>query len=87
MFTRSFYALRSLKHSSVKLSVFFALLGYAHVKAASKILVKLTKGVYFINILQADFAQVDPKSAKKADGLTVFLHFWDLHAQKLLEER
>jgi len=44
-------------------------------------------GVNFINVIQADFAQVEPESAKKNDGLTVFLSFWDLRAKNLLAER
>ena len=41
---------------------------------------KLTTGVNFINFLQADFMCADPKSAKKADSLTVFLHFPNMRA-------
>ena len=36
-------------------------------------LMKLTTGVNFINILQAAFAHADPKSVKNTDNLTVFL--------------
>ena len=43
VFTRSFYTLRSRKHKKLlDLTVFFVLLGSAHVKAARKMLVKLT---------------------------------------------
>ena len=43
MFMSSFYARRSQKHKELlDLSVFFALLGSVHVKAARKMLVKLT---------------------------------------------
>jgi len=35
-------------------------------------LVKLTPGVNFINVLQAPFMRLDPESAKNTDGLTVF---------------
>ncbi len=35
-------------------------------------LMKLTLGVNFINVLQAAFTLVDPKSRKKPDNLTVF---------------
>jgi hypothetical protein len=46
-----------------------------------------TPGDNLINIQQAAFAHPDPESAKKTENLTVFfLHFWDLHAQKLLDE-
>jgi len=37
-----------------------------------KILVKLTTGIDFINILCAAFTLVDSKSAKNTDGLTAF---------------
>jgi len=47
-------------------------LGYAGVKAARKMLVKLTPGVNFINIQRIAFTLVDPKSVKKIDNLTVF---------------
>jgi len=45
-------------------------------KAASKMLVKLTPGINFTNILQA--VSTDPKSAIKTDGLIVFLRSWNL---------
>ncbi len=35
-------------------------------------LMKLTPGVNFINILRAAFLSADPESAKKTDNLTVF---------------
>ena len=41
-------------------------------KAACLMMVKLTPGVNFINVQQAPFMLVDPKSAKNIDGLTVF---------------
>ncbi len=44
-----------------------------------KRLVKLTPGVNFVNILNAAFTQADPNSAKKTDGLTVFLRLWDMY--------
>jgi len=37
-------------------------------------------GVNFINVLQAAFAPVDPKSVKDIDDLTKFLCFWELLA-------
>jgi len=44
--TSSFYAWRSQKHKKIdNLTVFLALLGSAHVKAASRMLMKLTPGV------------------------------------------
>jgi len=45
LFKYRFYASRSQKRKeTVKLSVFFSLLGSAHTKAAHKMLVKLTPG-------------------------------------------
>jgi len=40
--------------------------------AVHKMLVKLSTGVDFTNILCPAFTQTDLKSAKKTDGLTVF---------------
>jgi len=40
------------------------LLGSAGIKAARKMLVKLTTGVNFIDVLRAAFMPVDPESAK-----------------------
>jgi len=70
MFTSSFYKSRSqrqLIHQCL-----FALLVSLLVKAASKMLVKLTLGLNFINILQAAFMHADSKSAEKAVKLSVF---------------
>jgi len=53
-------------------SVFFVILGSALVKSACRMLMKLTPGVNFINILRGTFTCTDSKSAKKTDGLTVF---------------
>jgi len=58
---------------TVKLSIFFTLLGAMSAKDLSKTLMKLTPGVNFIDILLAALAQRDPESAKKSDNLTVFL--------------
>jgi len=41
--------------NTVKPSVFFMLLGFVHVKAARKMLVKLTPAVNFINIKRVHF--------------------------------
>jgi len=41
-------------------------------KNMCKMLMKLTLGVNFINVLWAAFTWADPKSAKKTDSLTVF---------------
>ncbi len=51
---------------------FFALLGSLIVKSAHKMLVKLTPGVIFINILWAAIARTYPESAKKTVKLSVF---------------
>jgi len=42
-------------------------------------LMKLTVGVNFANVLRAAFTLADPESAKKTDNLIVFLRNWDLH--------
>ena len=57
---------------TVKSSSFFALLGSASAKVARRMLVKLTPGANFINVLQAAFTLTDPKSIKKLLDLTVF---------------
>ncbi len=49
-------------------------------KARKKMLMKLTEGANFINVLQAALGSTD-------DNLTVFLYFRDLHIQKLLVKR
>jgi len=41
-------------------------------------------GLNFINILRTAFMRLEPKSIRKTVKLSVFLHFWDLRAQKLL---
>ncbi len=49
-FTGSFYVPRSQKRKKIQSSYlsFFALLGYAHIKASKKMLVKLTQGVVLL---------------------------------------
>ena len=47
------------------MTVFFARLGPASVIAAHRMLMKLTSGFNFTNILQAAFTLADPESAKK----------------------
>jgi len=59
------------------MTVIFALLGSAHVKAARRSLMKLTPDVNFINTLCAAFTHADPKSTKKTGN---FLPFQDLKA-------
>jgi len=54
-----------LQKNKVKLSVFFLVSGYLCTKAACKMLMKLTTGINFINILQAAFTIPDPERAKK----------------------
>jgi len=49
-------------------------------------LMKLSPGVNFTNILGAAFACADPESAKRQLSLSS-LHFWDLQTKKLLMER
>jgi len=58
-----------------------------YVKAAVEMLVKLTPGLNFINVLRTAFTLVDPKSIKKTLMTKLyFLHFWDLRVQKLCIE-
>ncbi len=52
-------ALRQSRHQCL-----FALLGFALAKADQKILVKLTTGLNFINVLRTPFTHVDPKSVR-----------------------
>jgi len=45
-------------------------------------------GVNFTNVLQAAFAQADPKSKKRLATILSFVRFWDLCVyKKLLIER
>jgi len=44
-------------------------------KGMCKMIVKLTTGVNFINVLHAAFTHPDPKSAKKAVKLSVYFAF------------
>jgi len=55
------------------LTGFFTLLGSACVKAVRRMLMKLSPGVDFTNVLQAAFAQIDPKSEQDTVDLTVGL--------------
>jgi len=43
-----------------------------HIKAAHKMLMKMTPAIDFINILCTAFAPADPESIKDTDDLTVF---------------
>jgi len=47
------------------LNVFFMLSGTACLKAACRMLMKMTPGLNFTNILRAAFTLLDPKSEKK----------------------
>jgi hypothetical protein len=47
------------------LTVIFALSGSSHLKAEHKMLMKLTTGLNFINILHTTFMHVDLECAKK----------------------
>jgi len=69
------------------LPVFFALSGSVWVKAAFRTSMKLTTGLNFINILHTAFTCVDSESVGFSQILSIFLRFWDLHAQKLLVKR
>ncbi len=65
-------------------SIFFALLGSALEKTVSKMLVKLTPVLNFINFLWAAFMHADPKNVKKdSQVVSLFLRFRDLRLQKL----
>jgi hypothetical protein len=50
--------------TTVVLTFFLVLLGFASVKAACRTLMKFTPGINFSNILLAAFTREDPKSAK-----------------------
>jgi hypothetical protein len=48
-------------------------------KREHKMLMKLTQGVYFINVLHTAFVLVDPESIKiTVKSSESFLRFWDL---------
>jgi len=61
----------------------FTLLGSTHVKAVHRILIKLSPGVNFINILWTAYTWAEPIRLKKTVKSWVFLRFWDLRVQKL----
>jgi len=68
------------------LAVFFALLGSAHVKAACKMLIKLTPGLNFINVLLTAFTLVDPKSVKRYWQLDWVLMLWGTMGVKVVRK-
>jgi len=68
------------KKKTVKLPIFFALLGSA--KAALIMLMKLTPGVNFINILPTAFAPADPESAKRYWRLDCLFYAFGLCGHK-----
>ncbi len=49
-------------------------------KPACRMLMKMSTGINFINVLRAAFAQADPETSKKTDNLIDFLCFWDFRA-------
>jgi len=58
---RAAFTRRSQKHKkTVKLSIFFMLLGSLSAKAARRMLMKLTSGIDFTNVLWAAFTNADP---------------------------
>jgi len=78
-YTHSFYVRRLLKHNKDwQLDCIFALLGSAHIKAARKMLIKLTPGPYFFNVLRAAFTHKDLKTVINTVKLSICLCFWDL---------
>jgi hypothetical protein len=58
---------------------FFTLSGSAGVKVLHRMLMKVTPGVDFTNILRKLLCPQIPKAQKDTCDLTVFLCFWDLH--------
>ncbi len=67
-----------------KSSVPFLLLGSLREKAACKMLIKLTLGVNFTNILQAASILIDSKRKKNTvKPSSFFWRFWDLCLKKL----
>jgi len=64
--TYSFCARRSQKRKKIQLShqCLFTLLGSTSVKAVHRMLMKLSRGVNFINIVHEDFTREDPNSIK-----------------------
>jgi len=58
------------------LDYLFALLGSAHVKSAHKMLLKLSPGLNFINILCTAFTRGDPKSVERYWWLDWVLTLW-----------
>jgi len=77
--------LNSAKNTT-NLSVFFTLLGSAHVKAARKMLMKYITGVNFTNMFTSSFYLLRSQRYKNTVKLTVFLCFWDLCVQKLQKD-
>jgi len=70
-------------HKSAKktdsLTVFFALMGSAHIKAAHRMLINLTPWINFTNIFTCSFFTPIPKVQKDRQVVSVFLRLWDLH--------
>jgi len=60
----------------------FALLGFMPVKAEGEMLMKLTPGVNFTNVLHKAFTLVDPKSVKNAVKSSVFFYAFGIYGRK-----
>jgi len=79
----SFYARRSQKRKKDSQVVnLFTLLRSTSIKAARIMLVKLTPGVNFINILCTAFALVDPKSVKNTGKSSVSFYAFGIYKRK-----
>jgi len=77
MFTQRFYASRSEKRKMVNdLTFNLALLGSMSVKASSKMLMKLTRGVNFINFLCALFLYESLFSSFSLLKVWLWTNFW-----------
>ncbi len=70
----------SVKRYLYDLAVLFTLLRSTSVKAEHKMLMKLTPGLNFINVLHTAFMLAEPKSVKKTVKSSLFLCVWDLGA-------
>jgi hypothetical protein len=81
--TSSFYASRSQKwKKTVKLSVFFSLLGSASAKAACRTLMKLTPGAHFTNMFTCSFYMCRSQKHKKTVKSSVYFCSFRIFARK-----
>jgi len=78
----SFYAPRSWMHKKESQQCHLALLGPTSVKAAHKMLVKMTPGLNFINILLTAFTPADPRSVKKTVKSSVSFYAFGIYEHK-----